>query len=81
VVSSNGRHAPAQRFRANRTKKSRLSREKLLELFRLFSWRVAAMDLEIIKGEKAAPRRPAVHSAKVDLEVILEQHRDWVKSN
>jgi uncharacterized protein YjbI with pentapeptide repeats len=39
------------------------------------------MDLEIIKGEKAAPRRPAVHSAKVDLEVILEQHNDWVKSN
>src|SRR4029077_9885256 len=54
---------------------------KLVELFRLFSWRGAAMDLEIIKGEKAAARRPAVHSAKVDLEVILEQHRDWVKSN
>ena len=39
------------------------------------------MDLEIIKAEKTATRRPAVHSAKVDLEVILEQHRDWVKSN
>jgi len=39
------------------------------------------MDLEIIKAEKAVTRRPAVHSAKVDLEVILEQHRDWVKSN
>jgi uncharacterized protein YjbI with pentapeptide repeats len=39
------------------------------------------MDLEIVKAEQAATRRPAVHSAKVDLEVILEQHRDWVKSN
>lgn len=39
------------------------------------------MDLEIIKEEKAAMRRPAVHSAKVDLEIILEQHRDWLKSN
>jgi uncharacterized protein YjbI with pentapeptide repeats len=39
------------------------------------------MDLEIIKAEKVATRRPAVHSAKVDLEVILEQHLDWVKSN
>ena len=39
------------------------------------------MDLEILKAEKAATRRPAVHSAKVDLEIILEQHGDWVKSN
>ena len=39
------------------------------------------MDLEIIKEEKAVTRRPAVRSAKVDLEIILEQHRDWVKSN
>jgi len=39
------------------------------------------MDLEIIKEQKASTRRPAVHSAKVDLEIILEQHNDWVKSN
>jgi uncharacterized protein YjbI with pentapeptide repeats len=39
------------------------------------------MDLEIVKEEKAATRRPAVRSAKVDLEIILEQHGDWVKSN
>jgi uncharacterized protein YjbI with pentapeptide repeats len=39
------------------------------------------MDLDTIKEEKAATRRPAVHSAKIDLEIILEQHRDWVKSN
>jgi uncharacterized protein YjbI with pentapeptide repeats len=38
------------------------------------------MDLEIIKAEKTATRRPAIRSAKVDLEIILEQHRDWVKS-
>src|SRR5579863_8780041 len=39
------------------------------------------MDLETIKEQKASTRRPAVHSAKVDLEIILEQHNDWVKSN
>lgn len=39
------------------------------------------MDLETIKEEKAGTRKPAVHSAKVDLEIILEQHGDWVKSN
>ncbi len=39
------------------------------------------MDVETLKEEKAAARRPAVRAAKVDLEIILEQHRDWVKSS
>ena len=39
------------------------------------------MDLEIIKADKTAARRPAARAAKVDLEIVLEQHRDWVKSN
>lgn len=38
------------------------------------------MDLEILKTDKAPARRPAVHTAKTDLEIILEQHREWVKS-
>jgi pentapeptide repeat protein len=38
------------------------------------------MDLEIIKGDKTASRRVAARAAKVDLEIVLEQHRDWVKS-
>jgi uncharacterized protein YjbI with pentapeptide repeats len=38
------------------------------------------MDLEIIKGDKTASRRLAARAAKVDLEIVLEQHRDWVKS-
>ena len=39
------------------------------------------MDIEIIKADQAAARRPAVHGAKVDLEIVLEQHGDWVKSS
>jgi len=39
------------------------------------------MDLEIIKADKTAARRPAARAAKVDLEIVLEQHRDWVRSN
>ena len=40
------------------------------------------MDLEVIKADQpAAAKRPAAHTAKVDLEVILEQHGDWVKSS
>src|SRR5437588_381523 len=39
------------------------------------------MDLEIIKADKTAARRTAPRSAKVDLEIILEQHREWVKSS
>src|SRR5690348_4583994 len=38
------------------------------------------MDLEIIKTDKAPARRPATRGAKVDLEILLEQHRDWLKS-
>lgn len=38
------------------------------------------MDLEIIKTEKSAARRPAARAAKVELELLLEQHRDWVRS-
>jgi uncharacterized protein YjbI with pentapeptide repeats len=38
------------------------------------------MDLEIIKAEKGTARRTTPRAAKVDLEIILEQHRDWVKS-
>jgi uncharacterized protein YjbI with pentapeptide repeats len=37
------------------------------------------MDLEIMKADKAAAR-PAIRSAKVELEILLEQHADWVKS-
>ena len=39
------------------------------------------MDLEIIKADKTASRRTAPRSAKVDLEIILEEHREWVKSS
>jgi uncharacterized protein YjbI with pentapeptide repeats len=39
------------------------------------------MDLEIIKTEKVGARRPAARGAKYDLEILLEQHRDWLKSN
>jgi uncharacterized protein YjbI with pentapeptide repeats len=39
------------------------------------------MDLDIIKADQAAAGRPAVHTAKVDLEIILEQHSDWLKSS
>jgi len=39
------------------------------------------MDLEIIKADNTAARRTAPRSAKVDLEIILEQHREWVKSS
>ena len=38
------------------------------------------MDLEIMKADKAAARRPAIRSAKVELEILLEQHNDWVQS-
>jgi uncharacterized protein YjbI with pentapeptide repeats len=38
------------------------------------------MDLDIIKADKAAGRRPAIRSAKVELEILLEQHAEWVKS-
>ena len=38
------------------------------------------MDLEIMKADKVAARRPAIRSAKVELEILLEQHGDWVKS-
>ena len=39
------------------------------------------MDLEILKAEKTEARRPAARSAKGELEIILEQHRDWVQSD
>ena len=39
------------------------------------------MDLEIIKTDKAPARRPATRGAKLDLEILLEQHCDWLKSN
>lgn len=39
------------------------------------------MDLEIIKTDKVAARRPAARGAKYDLEILLEQHGDWLKSN
>src|SRR5689334_16194511 len=39
------------------------------------------MDLELIKGDKVTARRGALRAAKVELEILLEQHRDWVKSN
>ena len=38
------------------------------------------MDLEILKADSVAARRPAVRTAKVELEIILEQHREWVQS-
>jgi uncharacterized protein YjbI with pentapeptide repeats len=38
------------------------------------------MDLEIIKTDKAPARRPTTRGAKFDLEILLEQHRDWLKS-
>jgi len=38
------------------------------------------MDLELIKADKATARRGALRAAKVELEILLEQHRDWVKS-
>jgi uncharacterized protein YjbI with pentapeptide repeats len=38
------------------------------------------MDLEIIKTDKVAARRPAARGAKYDLEILLEQHRDWLRS-
>src|SRR5438309_10044922 len=39
------------------------------------------MDLELMKAEKAAARHPGVRAAKVDVDIILEQHREWVKSS
>lgn len=39
-----------------------------------------AMDLEIVKSEKAAPRSKAARPAKIELEVLLEMHREWVQS-
>ena len=38
------------------------------------------MDLEIIKTDKAPARRLATRGAKFDLEILLEQHRDWLES-
>ena len=38
------------------------------------------MDLEIMKAEKAARGRIPERTAKVDLEIIFEEHRDWVES-
>ena len=38
------------------------------------------MDLEIIKNDKAAPRSKAARPAKVELELLLETHREWVQS-
>ena len=38
------------------------------------------MDLEIIKNDKAAPRSKAARPAKVELELLLETHREWVES-
>lgn len=38
------------------------------------------MDLEIIKEEKTGARRSTLRAAKIELEIILEQHREWVKS-
>jgi uncharacterized protein YjbI with pentapeptide repeats len=39
-----------------------------------------AMDLEIIKNDKAAPRSKAARPAKIELELLLETHREWVQS-
>jgi uncharacterized protein YjbI with pentapeptide repeats len=39
------------------------------------------MDLEILKADKTTARRPAVLTAKIELEIVLEQHREWVRSN
>ncbi len=38
------------------------------------------MDLEIIKNDKAAPRSKAARPAKIELELLLETHREWVQS-
>ena len=38
------------------------------------------MDLEIIKNDKPAPRSKAARPAKVELELLLETHREWVQS-
>jgi uncharacterized protein YjbI with pentapeptide repeats len=38
------------------------------------------MDLEIIKNDKASLRSKAARPAKVELELLLEKHREWVQS-
>ena len=38
------------------------------------------MDLEIIKNDKTAPRNKPARPAKVELELLLEKHREWVQS-
>ena len=38
------------------------------------------MDVEIIKNDKNAPRTKPGRGAKVELELLLEQHREWVQS-
>src|SRR5690242_17590343 len=39
------------------------------------------MDLEILKEDKTTARRPAGLPAKIELEIILEQHREWVQTS
>ena len=39
------------------------------------------MDVETLNAEKATARRGPLRSAKVDLEILLEQHCDWLKSS
>ena len=38
------------------------------------------MDLEIIKNDKAASRSKAARPAKIELELLLDQHREWAQS-
>ena len=38
------------------------------------------MDLEIIKNDKASLRSKPARPAKVELELLLEKHREWVQS-
>ena len=38
------------------------------------------MDVETLNADKAMARRGPLRSAKVDLEILLEQHCDWLKS-
>jgi uncharacterized protein YjbI with pentapeptide repeats len=38
------------------------------------------MDLETIKGEKVPARNKSARTAKLDLEILLEGHRQWVQS-
>src|SRR5690348_6649929 len=40
-----------------------------------------AMDVETLNADKTTSRRGPSRSAKADLEILLEQHRDWLESS